>query len=125
MAKVRAKARNDLLTHVCVGNLWTGRSLESNVSTYEHTHENEVRDVVKDDHCNCTEDLETSQDSRRTINEHRDGTGCRKMDTKIAMDEQDPVEGMRGQGKFVAIALTDQKKKKYETSRTTLQHARV
>ena len=79
-------------------NLRKGRSFERNVSKYEHTHTHEVeqnedgpspevtveevwclivRDMVKDDHCKCTADLETSQESRKHQYEHRDGTGSR------------------------------------------------
>ena len=51
-----------------------------------------AREVVEDDHCNCTEDLETSQDSRRFIMNIETGQDASNLDTEIAMDEQGPVE---------------------------------
>ena len=69
-----------------------------------------VRDVVKDGHCNCTEDLETIEDPRKFIMNIENGQDPGNWSRRSRW--MNKVHQLRDEGedkdKFVAIALTDQ-----------------
>ena len=68
-----------------------------------------VQDVVKDNHCNCTEDLETSQDSRKFIINIGTGQFPGNWTRRSPwMNRIQLCDEGQDKGKFVAIASTDQ-----------------